>query len=62
VAAGHEQDAWQRKGRQIMRLLRRLRTWWREFWGSDTYWPAEVDSHQWDNKVEMFHRLSSQSD
>lgn len=44
-----------------MRVLRTLRKWWREFWGSSLYWPAEVDSHQWDNKVEILRRLSSGS-
>lgn len=41
-----------------MRVLRAIRQWWRELWSSDFYWPVEVDSHQWDNKVEMFRRLS----
>jgi hypothetical protein len=43
-----------------MRVLRTLWKWWRDLWGSDFYWPAEVDSHQWDNKVEILRRLSSQ--
>jgi hypothetical protein len=43
-----------------MGVLRRLSNWWRELWGGDLYWLAEVDSHQWDNKVEILRRLSSQ--
>jgi hypothetical protein len=42
-------------------MLRKLRRWWREFWGTDLYWPPGVDSHQWDNKVEILRRLSSGS-
>lgn len=44
-----------------MRVLRNLCKWWRDFWGSDFYWLAEVDSHQWDNKIEILRRLSTQS-
>ena len=43
-----------------MRVLRRLWKSWRELWGDDLYWLAQVDSHQWDNKVEILRRLSSQ--
>jgi hypothetical protein len=42
-----------------MRVLRQVRKWWRAFWGDDLYWPMDVDSHQWDNKVEILRRLSS---
>ncbi len=44
-----------------MGVLRKLCGWWREFWGSDVYWTAEVDSHRWENKVEMRRRLSTGS-
>jgi hypothetical protein len=44
-----------------MRVLRKLWRWWRDCWGGDTYWLAEVDSHRWDNKVEILRRLSSRS-
>ena len=43
-----------------MRVLRKMWKWWRECWGDDIYWLAEVDSHQWDNKIEILRRLSSQ--
>lgn len=43
-----------------MRVLRSLRKWWRDLWGDDSYWIGEVDSHQWDNKVEILRRLTSQ--
>lgn len=43
-----------------MGVLRRVWKWWRECWDSDLCWLAEVDSHQWDNKVEILRRLSSQ--
>jgi hypothetical protein len=41
-----------------MRVLRKLWKWWHECWGGDSYWLAEVDSHQWENKVEILRRLS----
>lgn len=62
VAAGRNQDAQITEQKEIaMRVLRKLRKWWRDLWGGDFYWPAEVDSHQWDNKVEILRRLSSQA-
>ena len=44
---------------KTMKALRTLRKWWREFWGPDFYWPAQVDTHRWENKTEMLRRLSS---
>jgi hypothetical protein len=41
-----------------MRVLRKMYAWWRQFWGEDAYWLQGVDSHQWDNKVEILRRLS----
>ena len=42
-----------------MRVLRQVKKWWCAFWGDDLYWPMDVDSHQWDNKVEILRRLAS---
>jgi len=42
-----------------MELLRRLRHWWRGFWGCGLSWPMDVDSHRWANKVEILRRLGS---
>lgn len=42
-----------------MRLLRRICEWWRGFWGRDMYWPTSVDSHRWENKVEILRRLGA---
>ena len=47
------------KKRWIMRLLRKCGQWWRAFWGADLYWPAEIDSHRWENKTEMLRRLGT---
>jgi len=44
-----------------MGVLRKIRGWWREFWGCDLYWTTETDSHCWENKVEILRRLSSGS-
>ena len=44
-----------------MRVLRKLWKWWHDCWGGDCYWPAQVDSHQWDNKVEILQRLSNKA-
>ncbi len=44
-----------------MTLLRKLREWWRAFWGDDFYWLAEVDSHRWENKTEILRRLGTRS-
>ncbi len=49
------------KKRWIMTLFRKLREWWRAFWGDDFYWPAEVDSHRWENKTEILRRLGTRS-
>jgi hypothetical protein len=49
------------KKRWIMRVVRKLREWWRALWGPDFYWPAEVDSHRWENKTEILRRLSTRS-
>ena len=53
-----------------MKTLRRLRDWWRGFWGCeglpnairrvwgpDLGWPTSVDSHRWENKIEILRRL-----
>ncbi len=42
-----------------MKTLRRLREWWRGFWGCDLCWPMSVDSHRWENKVEILRRLGT---
>jgi len=42
-----------------MKALRTLRKWWCELWGPDLYWPAQVDTHRWENKTEIRRRLSS---
>lgn len=42
-----------------MRVLRTIRVWWREFWGIDSYWLGQVDTHQWENKTEILRRLSN---
>jgi len=42
-----------------MRVLRKLWRWWRTLWDLDFSSTMEVDSHQWDNKVEILRRLSS---
>jgi len=42
-----------------MALLRKILGRWRDFWGGDVDWVADVDSHCWDNKVEIRRRLSS---
>jgi hypothetical protein len=42
-----------------MELLRRLRKWWRGFWGCDLCWPMGIDSHRWENKVEILRRLGT---
>ena len=41
-----------------MSLLRRIWKWWRQFWGPCFDWEASIDSHKWENKAEMFRRLS----
>lgn len=41
-----------------MNLLRKMWTWWCRLWGCDFFDSAEVDSHKWENKAEMFRRLS----
>ena len=43
---------------QAMKALRRIWTWWRALWEWDFYESDEVDSHRWENKVEMLRRLS----
>jgi len=55
-----------------MKLLRKLGQWWRDFWGGeglpnairrvwgpDLYWPMNVDSHRWENKIEILRRLGA---
>jgi len=42
-----------------MRVLRMILSWWHQFWGEDVYWPTELDSHRWENKIEMLRRLST---
>jgi len=42
-----------------MSMLKRIRSWWRQFWGADLYWPVEVDTHRWENKTEILRRLSN---
>ncbi len=44
-----------------MQTLRKLWKRWRDFWGCDMYWPMQVDSHRWENKVEILRRLSTRS-
>jgi len=51
-AAGKEREC-------IMGLLRKIRAWWREFWGCDLCWPMGTDSHRWENKCEILRRLAS---
>ncbi len=45
-----------------MKALTRICEWWRGLWGSDWCWDMEVDSHRWENKVEILRRLSGGSD
>jgi len=45
-----------------MGVLRKIWGWWRAFWGADLYWPAEIDSHRWENKTEILRRLGTRSD
>ena len=55
-----------------MELLRKLGQWWRGVWGCeglpnairrgwgpDLYWPMDVDSHRWENKIEILRRLGA---
>ncbi len=42
-----------------MGVLTRFRDWWRQFWGCDLDWTAEIDSHRWENKIEILRRLAS---
>ncbi len=51
-AAGKERES-------AMELLRRFCEWWRGFWGCDLCWPMEIDSHRWENKVEILRRLGT---
>jgi len=48
------------QGRSPVGMLKKMWKWWRECWDSDSCWLGEVDSHHWDNKVEIRRRLSSQ--
>jgi hypothetical protein len=45
-----------------MSVLRQLWKWWRELWDCDFEWATGVDSHRWENKIEMLHRLSGRPD
>jgi hypothetical protein len=42
-----------------MGVLRKLWHWWHDLWGCDLYSPMEVDSHRWENKVEILRRLAA---
>lgn len=41
-----------------MSWLKKLWTWWRDLWQWDLYESIEVDSHRWENKIEIRQRLS----
>ena len=42
-----------------MRVLKNLWIWWCELWNSDNFWAIDVDTHRWENKVEILRKLSS---
>ncbi len=41
-----------------MNALRRIWAWWCQLWDCDFYESIEVDSHKWENKAEIYRRLS----
>jgi hypothetical protein len=59
VDAGKHPEYRRRQKEWTMELLRKIGAWWRELWGGDWYWPREVDSHRWENKVEILRRLGT---
>jgi hypothetical protein len=42
-----------------MRILRYIKKWLHELWGSGMNFPAGIDSHKWESKIEILANLSS---
>jgi hypothetical protein len=49
----------QKEGARDMRVLRLIRKWLHELWGSGMNFPAGIDSHKWESKIEILGNLSS---
>jgi hypothetical protein len=41
-----------------MRILRYIKKWLRELWVSGMNFPAGIDSHKWESKIEILGNLS----
>ena len=44
-----------------MKVLRNINKWLNKFWNPNTNVPGGIDSHKWDNKIEILGSLSSRS-
>jgi len=42
-----------------MKALRFIRKWWRKTLGLGVSFPAGIDSHKWESKIEILRILSS---
>ena len=41
-----------------MKALRHIRKWLQQWWRSQVNLPDEIDSHKWENKIEILGSLS----
>ena len=42
-----------------MRILRFVQNWWRQLWRADLDLPGVIDSHKWENKIEIYRTLKA---
>ncbi len=48
----------ERQGARNMKVLRFIQKWLHRLWGSGMNFPAGIDSHKWETKIEILGNLS----